>query len=558
MTRGRFFITVLAVSSLLAAACGSDSADDAPTSASDESTTSEQDETSPADGASTAPDDAPAETDDGTAPAGEPVAGGEITWGYLNDGEGFDTTAVLSQGSQQVAMALSEPLMTLDEDREPAPYLAESISSNEDFTIWTLELRPGITFHDGAPLDAAAVVANLEAVKASVELGSVFNLVAAFRVVDDLTVEIELTSPWAPMPVALTGILMASPESIGTNDTLIGVGPFKLESWVPGDSARIVRNPDYWRADEGLPYLDAVTFKFISDLQVSRQALEAGDLDGYTFPDYPDIVRFREDGEFPVLISRGDGPETLYLLNTQSPPLDDVRVRRALAAAIDREAFIDVFREGITPPASGPIDPSSPYYVDTGAAGYEPENAARMVEEWEAENGPLEFTLTTISSPIFVDEAEFLASYWEDAGAAVTIEEIGGSEPVERAVFDDFQVMFWTQFASSDPDGDYDFFHSSGGFLNWSNLVSADIDAGLDAARQSDDPNLRKAGYAQFQHALTDEMPMIWIDHLRDGEAVVIRPGVQGIADQILPDGQAGLGLCCGTLFTWEDVWTEP
>ncbi|MFT4658382.1 MAG: peptide/nickel transport system substrate-binding protein, partial [Ilumatobacter sp.] len=97
----------------------------------------------------------------------EPVAGGEITWGLNNDGSGFDTTAAVAPGSIRVISAMNDSLVTIDVDADWQPNLAESLTPNDDFTSWTVTMRPGLLFHDGEPVDGEAVRANLQAFKDS-------------------------------------------------------------------------------------------------------------------------------------------------------------------------------------------------------------------------------------------------------------------------------------------------------------------------------------------------------------------------------------------------------
>jgi ABC-type transport system substrate-binding protein len=151
-----------------------------------------------------------------------------------------------------------------------------------------------------------------------------------------------------------------------------------------------------------------------------------------------------------------------------------------------------------------------------------------------------------------------MMSFLADVGIDGEIKEIGQGQSALTAIQDDFQAFSWFQFGSTDPDGNYVFFHSTGGFLNWSNLVSADIDAGLDAGRQNIDEAARTAGYAQFLQALGDEVPMIWVDHLNGIEAAVTLPELHGIGTPgTLPDGSASLPMSNGVFFSWVEVWLE-
>jgi ABC-type transport system substrate-binding protein len=490
----------------------------------------------------------------------EPVAGGEITWGLTNDGTGFDTTQAVHPGTIRVITALNDSLVGLDTDADWQPNLAESLTPNDDFTVWTITMREGLTFHDGEPVDGAAVAANLQAFKDSPTTGFAFANVESITVVDELSVEVKMFAPWAAFPHGLVGQpgWMVSPATIGTNDTFVGTGPFMLESWIPGDSARVVRNPNYWRADEGLPYLDAINFKFLVDQTVKRQALEAGDVEGYISPGDEDIIDFLEDDGVDVWIGTAGGNEYAWILNTTAPPFDDPRVRKAVAHAIDQQFLIDTFRSGLTTPADGPLNPSSRWYTANGYPDFDPDAARALVDEYEAEVGPIVFEVSAEPNASVLEVIDVMHTFLADVGIESTTKEIGPGQSAITAILDDFQAFSWFQFGPNDPDGFYTFFHSSGGVLNWSNLVSSKIDDGLDIGRENEDPATRAEGYALFLEGLGEEVPIIWIDHLNGVEAAVTIPELHGIGTPgVLPDGTPALPMTNGSFFAWPGVWLE-
>lgn len=587
--RGRSWHVVLAVFlglSLIASACGGSDGDDT-TAAADDPDAAETVTDDPSDdgGTDSADDEGDAEPDqaeaaDGDVAApledeeqltsqgeggsgsdsepGDAVFGGEVTWGLTNDGSGFDTTGTVSQGSIRIINSLSDPICGLTLEGGWAPNTAESVVPNDDFTVWTITMRPGITFHDGAPLDAAAVVANMQAYKNSPTVGFGFAPVQEIVAIDELSLEVRMSSPWAAFPFTLVNQpgWMVSPETIGRNDTFVGTGPFMLESWTPGDGAKVVRNPNYWR-DE-LPYLDAINFKFLVEQTVKRQALEAGDIHGYISPGDEDIVDYLGDDGVDVWIGTAGANEYVYILNVKKEPVDDIRVRQALAYAVDRQFLIDTFRSGLTTPADGPINPSSQWFAQTDYPDYDPDRAAELVAEYEADVGPIEFEVSIEPNPSVVEVLEVVISFWQDAGIDASIKEIGLSDSVTRVIVDDFQAISWFQFGSPDPDGLYVFMHSNGGILNWSNLESAKMDEGLDLGRQNPDYETRLRGYTMVQEALAEELPMIWIDHLNGVEAAVTIPELHGIGQSgELPDGEASLPMTDGSFFSWTGVWLE-
>ena len=552
---------LIAAAVLILVACGSDASSDA----GDEAAATA--EPTPTDAVEAGEPAAEAEvTQDATAPtedaepesdAGTPERGGEILYGLSDNGTGFDTTAPLLPGAIRIVAALNDPLVVIDAAEQWRPFLAESLTPNDDATLWTIKMRPDVRFHDGEPVDAAAVKANLEAYRQSPTVGFGFADVDTIEVVDPLTLEITMRRPWASFPHHLVGQAgyMVSPSSLGTNDDFVGTGAFVLESWIPGDSARVVANPDYWRQDEGYPYLDAVNFKVIPETSTRRQALEAGDIDAYESPSASDIRDFQETDETDVHVSESEANEFLLVLNTTAPPTDDLRVRTALAMAVDRQLLIDNFREGLTEPATSQISPAHRFWIDSGYPEFDLEGAADLIAEYEAENEPVRISITSVDEEVTSAMVDVIASFWRDAGVDVEIANIGQSAVAGTAIADDFDAIVWYQFASPDPDGDYVFFHSTGGLLNWSNLVDPEIDAALDLGRESADDAVRADAYAEYQERLATQVPMVWIDHLAGVEAVVADPSVRDIATGILPDGSQGAGLTFGSYHGYGQIW---
>lgn len=480
----------------------------------------------------------------------------EITYGLSSDGTGFNTLDTVDPGAIRIAVSALEPLVSLDQDGVWKPYLAETFETNEDATLWTVTLRPGITFHDGEPLNAEAVKRNMDAFRLSPTTGFVFGLIDEITVVDDLTVEIAMKSPWAAFPYSLIGQAgwIVSPSSLSRNDQLMGTGPFVLESWTPNDGARVVRNENYWRADEGLPFLDAINFKVIPEQTARRQALEAGDIDAYISPADADLLEFRADDSVDVYQSELAGNEFLIVLNTTAAPANDIRIRQAMAHAVDRDLLIENFRSGLTRPANTFIDPDSRWYVETDYPAFDLERATELVADYEADNGDAAITFTSLNSSSTVEVAEFIASFWRDAGIDVEIAEVGTGAAIDRVIRDDFQAITWFQFSSTDPDGAWVFMNSAAGVLNWSNLADPELDNAFNIGRGSLDDAVRADAYATVQRELVKELPFLWMDHIGEIEALVSVPEIVGYADANYPDGTDGAGLVAGSFHPYANV----
>ena len=277
--------------------------------------------------------------------------------------------------------------------------LAESWEISEDGTIYTFALRDGVTFHDGTTMDAEDVKFTLDRARAEDSANaqkSLFAGISEVTVIDPTTVEVKLSAPDGNFlfNMAWGDAVIVAPESIeNIKQTPIGTGPFKFDNWVQGDRIEISRNPDYWG---DAPALEAATFKFISDPTAAFAAMMAQDIDAFAgFPAPENLPQFEADPRFQVLVGSTEG-ETILSMNNKLPPLDDVRVREAIAHAIDRQAIIDGAMFGLGTPIGTHFAPHNPDYVDlTAQSNYDPEKSKALL----AEAGYADGFTTTLKLP---------------------------------------------------------------------------------------------------------------------------------------------------------------
>ncbi|MBJ7454272.1 MAG: ABC transporter substrate-binding protein, partial [Blastococcus sp.] len=219
--------------------------------------------------------------------AGDPVEGGEITVGLEAETNSWlPSEGTFNQPGTNVAYAIYDPLMHRTAEGTVEPYLAESMEPNAELTEWTLKLRPNVQFHDGTPLDAAALKSNFDdylkapASKVAASLADVTSL----DVVDDLAVVYKLTGPNAAFPdnlVTAAGwpfsptAAAAAGEDAGANP--VGTGPFAFVSWQRDSNLVVEKNENYWQ--EGLPHLDKITFRPIPDEDTRLSSLQSSDID---------------------------------------------------------------------------------------------------------------------------------------------------------------------------------------------------------------------------------------------------------------------------------------
>ncbi len=270
-------------------------------------------------------------------------------------------------------------------DGSVVPGLAQSWEISDDGLTYTFKLRDGVTFHDDTTMDADDVKFSLDRIGADDSANAQKALYAAISevtVIDPLTVEIKLSKPNGNMlfNLAWGDAVIVGPESIENIKQMpIGTGAFKFVSWTQGDKVELAKNTVYW----GSPAkLDKATFKFISDPTAAFASMMAEDVDAFiSFPAPENLPQFEADPRFQVLIGSTEG-ETILSTNNKMPPFDNVKVREAMAHAIDRQAIIDGAMFGYGTPIGTHFAPHNPAYVDlTGMSNFDPEKAKALLAE---------------------------------------------------------------------------------------------------------------------------------------------------------------------------------
>ncbi|MFG6589920.1 ABC transporter substrate-binding protein [Sulfitobacter sp. 1A12157] len=270
-------------------------------------------------------------------------------------------------------------------DGSVVPGLAESWEISEDGLTYTFKLREGVTFHDGSTMDAEDVKFTLDRINAEDSANAqkaLYSAISEVNVIDPQTVEVKLSEPNGNMlfNLAWGDAVIVAPESVETiKQTPIGTGAFKFENWNQGDKITLTRNEDYWGE---APALASATFKFISDPTAAFASVMAEDVDVFTgFPAPENIPQFEADPRFQVLIGSTEG-ETILSINNQREPFDNVKVREAVARAIDRQAIIDGAMFGYGTPIGTHFAPHNPDYVDlTQLSSYDPEKSKALLAE---------------------------------------------------------------------------------------------------------------------------------------------------------------------------------
>ncbi|RLG29533.1 ABC transporter substrate-binding protein [Methanosarcinales archaeon] len=426
-----------------------------------------------------------------------------------------------------------ETLFKYNAEMELTPELATGYTQVSD-TVWDIHLREGVTFHDGTPFNADAVVYSIGRVTdESNSRSSEYDHIASVVAQDDYTVRITTTDPYAPTIASLTDPLvsMVSPDASDLATDPVGTGPFMYDSNEFGASLSVVRNPDYWG---GGVKLEDATLTYVRDSTTRATMLESGDVDMARGLPYPQVSTIEGDPDLDVV-----GKETMRVyfmfVNTEKAPLDDVRVRQAINYAIDRDEVVDVALEGVGGVSAKGVFPSIFPWANDELAGY-PHNQATALALLEDAgitdidgDGTLEydgadFTLnikTYTSRAAMQPSVEVIQSQLEDIGIVVTTD-FTGSGPVKEAMTaGTYDLAFYSYGVAPSGDPDYYLtahFDSTAGYKEngWTRYSNATVDSLLASAREEMDLDKRKDYYDQAQAIIVEESPEMFIFHEKE------------------------------------------
>lgn len=487
------------------------------------------------------------------AAGGKPQRGGEVVWGLEAETTGgwCLPAAQLAVSGIIVASAIYDTLVALNSKGEYVPYLAKSVTPNATYDEWTIELREGVRFHDGTPLDADAVKLNLDSYRGAnprinARLNTfVFANVADVRVAGPRTVVVTTKTPWPAFPSLLLNggrAGMVAPAQLNDPDTcatnLIGTGPFKRDEWRVNERFVAVRNPDYWRP--GLPYLDKITFRPVTDGSARLNQFLGGALDVMHTTSIDNLVTLRDEakkGKAQLFEAKRGGEVAYVMLNASKPPFDDIVARRAFAYGRNTAEINQIRNRGIPQLASGPFGPGTMGYLkDAGMPKPSLKKARALVAEYEAKHGSKpSFEYLTTADPETIAIAELVQEQAAKFGLDVSIRTVDQSTLINEALAGNFQAVGWRNHpGGGDPDAQGVWWRS-GSPVNFGRIKDPEIDRLLDAGRVETDPAARAAIYEDLNRRFADQVWNLWSWYTVWG--VAAKPNVRGVLGPPLPDG---------------------
>ncbi len=463
------------------------------------------------------------------------VSGGKIVYGIDAEPEGLDPSRfAFSQAGHAVASAVFEPLATLDDQGNAVPYLATAFDHTADNKTWTITLPTDVTFHDGTPMNADAVVSVLKAYQVSAIDGAALVAVDTFTASDPTHVVVALKRPLAAFPALLTtqaGYVIA-PAMLANQDLAkkpIGTGPFVFDNHVDGKLWSLKKNPTYRR--KGLPHLASIDFVPVPDPVERNNRLRTNDLDVIQTNTGPQVVDLRATSD--KLVENRYGDKGFLTLNTSKPPFDSVTARRAVAFATDAARWRREVQADIATPANSPFGPGQPgYLADNGFPTFNMDEAKKLVKQYEAEKGvPLEFTFLVVDDPSNMAVGQTMVTNLEAAGMKVTIDAKPQITLLASVAFGGYQLSQFRVFAQPNPDADVHFYRTSSITpvisLNFPRYANPDVDSAVDEATASTDPAVRARAYEKVNRIFADQVPFVWLG--QEVWMVAANPRVNGI-----------------------------
>ena len=414
------------------------------------------------------------------------------------------TSVMGQQPVRLLANALYQPLMAPAEGGTFTPGLAKSLQSDETATHWTLTLPEGVTFSDGSPLTTASVKANIEhladpATKSPAAAQAA--RIAGMTLTNDTTMVFDLTAPNADFASQLARTLgmVTSTTAKDKFGFPLGAGPYEVDSFTPGDSVTVVRNKNYWGE---APALDSMTFRMMPDADSRFQSLKSGDVDLIWTEVASQFEQARSDSALAVHVA--PAAVSALQLNLSNPKFADVKVRTALAQAIDRDAVNAVVNlgEGTT------VD--SPYSLLADAPTidypkYDVDAAKKVLE-----GAGLSFSISADNSPDSIQRATVIKDMLTAVGVDVEIVPVDGAGFGTALAAKDFEAAVLVTSIFSDPSGGA-LVATSTGQYNFTGYNNADVDKLLGSASALNNGADRTKLLTDASQTLAKDLPMLWL-----------------------------------------------
>ncbi|AIY42149.1 Putative glutathione transporter [Collimonas arenae] len=455
-----------------------------------------------------------------------------------NDPGKLDPVQSSMIAERMVYQSIFDKLLDLDENGKIVPMLAERWTVSDDQKTYTLFLRKGVKFQDGTPFNAKAVEFNLLRGQEKNSLRrNDLKYIKHISVVDDATLKIELSTPFAPFLSILTDRagMISSPSAVkkfGDDyvNNPVGTGPFIYKGRLKGASLTLDKNPNYWQA--GLPKADQVVYKIMNDVNVAFNNLRSGQVDITNRFPYKELGNPAPGGKYSVINKPSMGFLGFYF-NTGKAPFDKKEVREAIDILINRDAIARVVYNGAVSVGHSPFSKAQ---FAHGVADTPPKvdlARAKTLLKAAGKEGGFSFRLTLPTTPDALQVGQMVQGMLRSAGINVSLDKAELAAQIEAGKAGSYDALMVGWSGRPDPDQNiYDFVVTNGS-LNYSRYGNKDVDALLMQARIESDVAKRKAFYDQAMQILVQDVPYVYLNH--DNVLFGISKAVTGF--RFVPDG---------------------
>lgn len=452
-----------------------------------------------------------------TSRAATPDRGGSVTFIGEIDARGFDAikTRSLVGGARVISALVMEKLFNRGENGELIPVLGLSAVESEDGKTWTITLREGVTFHDGTVFNADAIVHHWNRILDPKNRFRGLLLIRPIESVEksgEFEVKFHLKHPWAPfttflsMPASFTA-LIPSPTAVDKdiqNVAPVGTGPFVFKQWKRGADIQVVKNHEYWQP--GIPYLDEFVFRAIPDHETRYATLASGQADMMITDRAMHVKKLTINPDFDTypLVWRGAG---IFALNTQKPPLDDARVRRALALAWDQKKYLKLSFQDIMPFTEHWLGPNT----DCGDIGYPHPDVEKARELIELYGKPVELEYVHTATNRGKEAGIILQQMMKQIGVKITPVPSDFPGILKRLMSKQFDMTSWLIIGAYDMGPITSAILHSKSPWNVSGYSNAEMDRRLARLRLITDTQERLEALCEMAGTVNEDVPFIFI-----------------------------------------------
>lgn len=471
--------------------------------------------------------------------AQSPKRGGSLSISLESDLPGLDPVVFASFNDKQAGITVYDTLLDIDTKGTLVPNLAEKFESAPDATWFKLSLRNGVKFHDGTAFDAAAVVEHFKRLmdpKTRYRWSGDVAVIASVEATGPMEVTFRMKAPSAHFLAILADIsgMIPSPTAVkkeGENYLAnpVGTGPFVFKEWRRGSQIVFTRNSSYWK---GPVHLDEVVLRPMSDEQTRIASLKAGNLDIAMNTPSKDVIEARSSKKL-VVHDPGSLGTSFVMINLDQPDVSDVRVRQAMAHAIDREGLNKAILKGLGKVANTPFGTGlSPHEQVDGYPNYDLAKAKALLAQY---GKPVKLKFSANAAPIPMLSAQAIQQMWKKAGIETEIAPYEQVQLVRNATQRQYQTMGYRWQGGVDPDRNvYVFFHSKG-TSNRTGYSNPEMDRLLDASRATADPAERVRIYRLVNNLLARDLPYVLLSYFNNYSLMGLNVrGVDTVADGLI------------------------